>query len=96
MAPIQSLLCGTLSIFTLLKFAAALPRPGPYNAANAHIKRDAAAIATSYDYIIVGGGTSGLTVADRLTEDSSSTRYRLRSEGFTYAMLIVARIRPCY
>jgi hypothetical protein len=26
----------------------------------------------SYDYVIVGGGTTGLTVADRLTENSSS------------------------
>ena len=26
----------------------------------------------SYDYVIVGGGTSGLTVADRLTEDPRS------------------------
>lgn len=29
-------------------------------------------VAGSYDYVIVGGGTSGLTVADRLTEDSTS------------------------
>lgn len=27
----------------------------------------------SYDYVIVGGGASGLTVADRLTEDSEVT-----------------------
>ncbi len=27
---------------------------------------------TVYDYIVVGGGTSGLTVADRLTEDGTS------------------------
>lgn len=26
-------------------------------------------IAASYDYVIIGGGTAGLTVADRLTED---------------------------
>lgn len=29
-----------------------------------------------YDYIVVGGGTSGLTVANRLTEDASGTRRR--------------------
>lgn len=31
------------------------------------IKRDISQLAASYDYIIAGGGTSGLTVADRLT-----------------------------
>lgn len=38
----------------------------------ATIKRSAADIDSCYDYIIVGGGTSGLTVADRLTEDGTS------------------------
>ncbi|SCO03416.1 related to alcohol oxidase [Fusarium fujikuroi] len=30
-------------------------------------------ILPAYDYVIVGGGTSGLTVADRLTEDANTT-----------------------
>lgn len=38
----------------------------------ASIKTRAADLKTTYDYIIVGGGTSGLTVADRLTEDGTS------------------------
>lgn len=29
-------------------------------------------VAEEYDYVIVGGGTSGLTVGDRLTEDGES------------------------
>lgn len=33
--------------------------------------------ALSYDYIIVGGGTSGLTVANRLTENGKSTSLAL-------------------
>lgn len=32
------------------------------------VHRDAD-LASSYDFVVVGGGTSGLTVADRLTEN---------------------------
>jgi NADH dehydrogenase FAD-containing subunit len=35
------------------------------------IGRDTA-LRSSYDFVIVGGGTSGLTVADRLTENAES------------------------
>ena len=36
------------------------------------IKRSISAINTTYDYIVIGGGQSGLTVADRLSEDGTS------------------------
>lgn len=44
--------------------AVAWPTVSPH----ANIVREADAVADEYDYVIVGGGTSGLTVGDRITE----------------------------
>ncbi|KAK2736318.1 hypothetical protein FQN55_001704 [Onygenales sp. PD_40] len=44
--------------------------PGPAKYATLVERQD---VAESYDYVIIGGGTAGLTVADRLTEDSAYT-----------------------
>lgn len=33
-------------------------------------------VASSYDYVVVGGGASGLTVANRLSEDSCKSGRR--------------------
>lgn len=35
---------------------------------SANLKRQVSQLRDKYDFVVVGGGTSGLTVADRLTE----------------------------
>ncbi|KAF2195874.1 GMC oxidoreductase [Zopfia rhizophila CBS 207.26] len=42
-------------------------------ARKAEVKRSAIELHDHYDYVIIGGGTSGLTIANRLTEDVSKT-----------------------
>lgn len=38
----------------------------------------------TYDYVVIGGGTSGLTVADRLTEDPKSTSLNPQTRWSTW------------
>ncbi len=52
--------------FATLALLAGTARAGLQEHAN--VKRQVSQLRTSYDFVIAGGGTSGLTVADRLTE----------------------------
>ena len=45
-------------------------------APRAYVLHDPSELSDEYDYIVVGGGTSGLTVANRLTENPKSTAPR--------------------
>lgn len=47
-----------------------------------------------YDYVIVGGGTSGLTVAYRLTEDPSGTLFALKRR-VKLTSFVLYSIGPC-
>lgn len=60
-------------IYTLLFFlfcvVSRAASPGKY----ARVVQPSTVSNTTYDFIIIGGGIGGLTVADRLTEDPNGT-----------------------
>ncbi|KAL2263162.1 hypothetical protein VTK26DRAFT_7986 [Humicola hyalothermophila] len=54
--------CSLLTFPALLSVGIAIPQT------TSNVKRHASELLDSYDFIVAGGGTSGLTIADRLTE----------------------------
>lgn len=57
----------------LLLASAALASALPHHALFARVVDSAVASSTEYDFVVAGGGTAGLTVADRLTENPNGT-----------------------
>ena len=62
-----------LSVATLALAATLTRAAAPRGIHKARVLKEPAELEESYDYVIVGGGTAGLTVADRLTEDEDTT-----------------------
>lgn len=67
------------SLFVFLAgLAGAVPRPE-----SANVKRQVSQLRNGgYDFIIAGGGTSGLTVADRLSEAFPNSKFCILKTGF--------------
>ena len=59
----------TLAAITALLACKICANPNPvHDSLKAQHLTRSSDLQSSYDYVVVGGGTSGLTVADRLTE----------------------------
>ncbi|SPO00763.1 related to alcohol oxidase [Cephalotrichum gorgonifer] len=61
------------ALLVLLGTTAHLASAWPTVSPHVTVVRRAEDVSEEYDYVIVGGGTSGLTVADRITEDGKYT-----------------------
>lgn len=72
----RSITPGLVAVFsTLLSVASGVP----HELRSANIHRRAADISEEYDYVIVGAGTAGLTIADRLTADGECKSFQTTS-----------------
>lgn len=60
--------------------------PSPLLANRAQAKYSAADLLDSYDYVVVGGGTSGLVVGSRLSEDPSSENSHVHRAGSSVSL----------
>lgn len=61
-----------IGTFVLLSAALADARVGRAPPPDKYVKRSVNDLQDAYDYIVVGGGTSGLVVANRLSENPDS------------------------